>query len=117
MTGPTRTVREGCYARCLDRCERCERPLYGQPFSLHHRRPRGMGGTVRPETNQPSNLLVLCGSATTPGSCHQFVENRRAEAYEEGLLVPQTQDPATVPVLLERGWVLLTDDFGFEDVA
>lgn len=113
-TGPTRTVREGCILRSGGRCERCERPLHGLPFSLHHRRPRGMGGTVRPDANLASNLLVLCGTGTT--GCHGWTEARRAEAFEEGLLIRQTDDPATVPVLLERGWVLLTDDYGFEDV-
>lgn len=117
MTGPTRRVREDVICRSNGMCERCGKQLHGQPYSVHHRRPRGMGGTVRPESNQPANLLVLCGSATTPGSCHQWIESRRSEAFEDGLLIRQTDDPSQVPVLLERGWVLLTDDCGFRDVA
>lgn len=116
-TGPTQGVRDEVIGRSQDHCERCGRALYGQPYSIHHRRPRGMGGTLRPEANLPSNLLVICGSATTPGSCHQWIESRRAEAYEDGLLLRQTDDPSQMPVLLERGWVRLTDDCGFEDVA
>lgn len=115
MTGPSLRTRAAVIGRCLGLCERCGKNLNGQPYSIHHRRPRGMGGTTREDANSPSNLLVLCGSGVT--GCHGWIESRRSEAFEDGLLIRQTDDPAAIPVLLERGWVLLTDDCGFEDVA
>jgi hypothetical protein len=72
-----------------------------------------MGGTRRPDL--PSNLIALCGSGTT--GCHGWVESRRTEALEEGLLVRQHHDPATTPVLLADGWKLLTDDGSSTEAA
>ena len=107
-----REVRQAVLVRAGWRCERCHVAL-GNDYSLHHRRPRGMGGTKRPDL--PSNLLALCGSGTT--GCHGWVESRRAEAIEDGLLVRQHHDPATVPVLLGCGWVLLRPDGSYEEAA
>jgi len=69
-----------------------------------------MGGSRRPDTDQPQNLIVLCGSATT--GCHGQVESHRAEAIESGWLLPQTADPAAEPVLVAHSsrWVWLTPD-------
>lgn len=70
-----------------------------------------MGGTVRPDTNEPQNLLLLCGSATSPNGCHSHVESFRAEAYDLGFLVRQAQDPAETPINhAVHGWVLLCPD-------
>jgi hypothetical protein len=116
-TGPTRAQRAVVLNRADGCCEICGREvmLVGgrvvRPYSIHHRRPRGMGGTSRPEINSPANLLLLCGDATTPGGCHTRVEANRSLAYENGWLVRASADPATVPVLLEGSdWHLLTDD-------
>jgi hypothetical protein len=70
-----------------------------------------MGGGRSRGTNSPANLLHLCLS------CHVWIEARRCEALEEGLLVRQYHDPATTPVLLADGWKLLTDDGGTEAAA
>lgn len=64
-----------------------------------------MGGDTRPETNCPSNLLLLC----TP--CHSAVESSRQISYERGWLVHAEHNPAVQPVWLAgRGLVLLRPD-------
>ncbi|MET1062470.1 MAG: hypothetical protein ABWX71_06205 [Aeromicrobium sp.] len=98
-TGPTATVSSIVWARAGGRCELCGGSLAGViGFSKHHRLPRRMGGSSRPELNTPANLIMLCGSGTT--GCHGRVESRREQAYAEGLLLHDGADPATVPVLL-----------------
>jgi hypothetical protein len=91
------------------RCVRCGE--YIGPFgdySIHHRRPRGMGGTKRPETDLPANLLTLCGSGTT--GCHGLVESDRLLATARGFLVSQYADPELIPVHTFRGKALLSND-------
>lgn len=64
-----------------------------------------MGGSKRAELNTPANLIVICGSGTT--GCHGRIESNRTEAYADGLLLHDGQDPAAVPVLLAcpvDGW-------------
>lgn len=95
-TGPNPEVRQAVVDRDKHRCARCGRQLPGYPASIHHRTPRGMGGTRDPKVNKASNLLLLCGTGTT--GCHGWVESHRKEATERGFLVPWWQDPAEVPV-------------------
>lgn len=88
------------------RCIRDGVPIEGDrgiDWVLHHRRARAMGGSRRPDTNSPVNLLSLCAP------CHGFVESYRAEAYVKGWLVHTHHDPARVPVLVDHGsrWVYL----------
>lgn len=81
--------------KVLDRdgwaCWWCRTSIEGRPYSIHHRRPRGMGGSKRPDTDRPQNLLVLCGSGVT--GCHGWIESNRAWAVEHGLIVRQGDDP------------------------
>lgn len=103
---PTPKVRTLVRVRANLRCEACIRYLGEDDGQQHHRRPRQIGGSKRPDTNVASNLLLLCLS------CHQWTESQRAQAYDIGLLVRQSANPAEVPVLLLRpGWVYL-DDLG-----
>lgn len=98
-TGPTSTTRDIVWARAGGRCEVCGGSLAGPTgFSVHHRLPRRMGGSRRAELNTPSNLLVVCGSGTT--GCHGRIESNRERAHEDGLLLHDGQDPASVPVML-----------------
>jgi hypothetical protein len=90
------------------RCESCGSAAQHLGWSVHHRRPRGAGGSRRSDTNQPQNLLLLDGSGTT--GCHGFFESNRQVAYDQGILVRQGQDPADVPVLRRGEWVLLAPD-------
>lgn len=110
-TGPSPQQRLHVYMRAGYRCERCGGT--GPAFSVHHRLPRGRGGE-----NRLSNLVLLCGSATTPGGCHGEVESYREQAYDDGWLVRTGIDPATVPVNIHgpRERTLLDDD-GFYEVA
>lgn len=107
-TGPAQDVVEAVYERAAWSCERCGSavfPVRGLDHHIHHRRPRAMGGTDRPDTNLPSNLLLLCPP------CHEDIESHRGVAQSQGWLVPQGDDPATVAVLLRRDiWRYLTAD-------
>jgi hypothetical protein len=76
-----------------------------------------MGGSKRLDTNQPANLVVLCGSATSPGGCHQHVESNRAEALSEGWLLFQTMHPDEQPVKTYRGWLLLDNEGSYTEVV
>ena len=102
MTGFSRQVRYTIMSRGDGWCERCGGD---RGVEAHHRRPRGMGGTQRPETNAVSAGLWLCRK------CHHRIETQRAEAYEHGWLVKQTQEPVDVPVLYRGSWIRL-DDLG-----
>lgn len=81
-------------------------------YSLQHRRARGMGGSKRPETDLPGNLVLVHGSGTT--GCHGAIESQRAEAVRRGFNVPQHLTPAKVPLLVHSGpagrWVRFDDD-------
>lgn len=93
-------------------CERCGVSISTVPMSIHHRRPRAMGGTHRAETNYASNLMALCGSGTT--GCHGYLESHRSEAIEYGFIVPQYETPNKVSVKTYlHGWIFLNDDASF----
>lgn len=101
----------GCCAWCVEEI----RGHRGEGFSLHHRRPAGMGGDRRPETHAPGNLVLLCGSGTT--ACHGLVESRRDEASERGFLIPKlaASTPSTWPIEHAlHGRVFLFDDGSWE---
>ena len=106
QTGFPAKVRTLIRERAGANCERCGDPhnvgMHG--IQVHHRRPRGMGGTRRHGTNGAANGLYLCGM------CHRVVENNREVSLMLGQLVPQHKDPHDVPVLYSGEWVLLDDD-------
>jgi 5-methylcytosine-specific restriction protein A len=104
-TGPTKKTVQIVKDRAANHCERCGHNVEDRPAAVHHRRPRGMGGSRRPDTNSPCNLLLLCDP------CHLTVESSRQISRERGWLVRQEHDPATRPVWLAgRGWSFLTPD-------
>lgn len=110
-TGPDTATRERVLHRDDYRCACCGRSVLYGPYSLQHRLARGAGGTSDPAINQPSNLVTLCGSATSPGGCHLACEQRDPVMRELGFWVCRGDDPATVPVAHAiHGWVLLLDD-------
>lgn len=104
-TGPSTRTRELVAERAGYCCEICGLSLHNgttwtEPYSVHHRRPRGAGGSRDAATNSPANLLLLCGSGIT--GCHGRVERDRSTAYVFGWLVRQGHDPETVPVWVWR---------------
>lgn len=107
MTGFPVVVREIVQQRAtvdgVKRCEKCGE--YASDLQYHHRRPRGMGGSKRVDTNVASACLLLCGM------CHLWVESYRAEALNAGWLVRQTKVPQDTPVVY-RGVPSLLDDLG-----
>lgn len=108
MSGPTPGVRHAVLERAAYRCELCGH-LIGREFSLHHRRPRRMGGTRRPDTNEPQNLLLLCGSGTT--GCHGWIESHRRHGYDTGIILYDRDDPAEFPFQDKTGtWWTLTPE-------
>lgn len=117
MTGVTTRVRQIVLERDLHTCQLCGRYIYGDTYSLQHRVARGMGSSGRDWKNLPANLVTVCGHATEPGKCHQFIESHPAEAERLGYRVRQGANPASVPVKTYRGWLLLDNDGTFEEVA
>lgn len=80
-------------------------------WSLHHRVPRGMGGSKTSWINAPSNLILLCGTGTT--GCHGWVEANRAVARDQGWIIARgIQRPGGVPIRDPYGRVWLLDDEG-----
>lgn len=109
-TGPNNETRDAIYRRAFFECEFCGTESFSFGISIHHRKPRGMGGTKKKEINDPSNLLLLCGSGTT--GCHGWIESHREQAYEMGLLVKQSDNPVEILIMDRSGnkWKL-GDDF------
>jgi hypothetical protein len=96
-TGPSRKVRAMVLARDGYACVRCGVyiglvPGERYPHSIHHRIDRSLGGT-----NDPANLLTLCGSGTT--LCHGVVTGLDRWEWLAGYWLRSWQDPRQVPVL------------------
>lgn len=123
-TDPTAAQRRVVAERAGYACELCRMPLHDghhwtEPHSFHHRQPRGMGGTNRPDVHAPYQLLLLCGTDNATG-CHGYIESHRRVAYENGWLVHHGRDAATTPAIIggattaSRHLVLLTADGRYE---
>ena len=80
-------------------------------WSIHHRKPRGMGGSKDLLANKAANLLLLCGSGTE--GCHGWVESNRTKSYELGLLVHTWETSSEVPVeVFGYGSCMLSNEGG-----
>ena len=108
--GVSQAIRNEVLRRSNFRCEKCGIHLAeGFYYSIHHRTPRGMGGTREKRLNLPSNLVAICGSGTT--GCHGWIEHNRSEAEDAGWLVSRYQECAEVPLFIYGvGWRYLTDE-------
>lgn len=89
-TGFPPNVRKLIQSRALCECERC---TANNPVDIHHRRPRGAGGSKDPLTNTAANGVLLCRC------CHMDIESYRETALSNGWIVRQGRDPREVPVL------------------
>jgi len=101
-------------------CARCGRGLAryrrGSDWAIHHRRPRGIGGSGKrsPWVNLPANGVCLCTG------CHEWVEANRRDAIAAGWLVSAlgTARPTDIPVAHAlHGFVRLDDAGDWELVA
>lgn len=84
-------------------CEVCGQRRAEQ---MHHRQPRGMGGTSQRRRHHLENILDVCGR------CHMKIESNRTVAEFNGWLVPAGMDPGQMPVYLRipwAGWFMLGD--------
>lgn len=97
------TARQTVLARAGWRCERC----LSLPIDhVHHRRPKGSGGTSLEWVDAPANLVALCRQ------CHEWAHAHPREARESGWLISKWGGMAdSVPLTdLSGVTVWLTDD-------
>ena len=107
-TGPDTLTRRIVVDRAGNCCELCG--LWAVGAQIHHRRPRGIGGSSDPAINAASNLVLFCFD------CHTFVERiERESAYRYGWLVPDGTAPGEHPFLLLGRWVFLDDHGRYVD--
>lgn len=95
-------IRKAIIERSGGRCEICG--VAASQYHIHHRRPRGMGGSKMTESGSAANGILI------HPHCHDSVEKNRSLAIENGWLVPQGHDPAYSPILRRGEWVTLTED-------
>ena len=101
-TGFPPKVRQQIVERSSGRCEVMAQGCTFTAQAIHHRRPRGMGGSRRPDTNTAANGLAVCDA------CHRWIESERDAALTLGWLVPQNQSPKDVPVVYRGKRTLIT---------
>jgi len=106
-------IRTAVMGRDGGQCARCGAPA----TNVHHRQPRGMGGSNDPTINDSSNLVSLCGSGTT--GCHGWIEANRLAAMTRGWLVPRRSGltPAETPIYRGGQWWWLSDTWTLADKA
>jgi hypothetical protein len=97
------------------RCAWCGEPVAGErgvDWSVHHREPRGSGGSKLAHVSGAANGVLLHGSGTT--GCHGRVERERAEAERRGFLVSRhgRERPSNVPIMHAVHGRCLLDDNG-----
>lgn len=116
MTAIPKTVRDIVDRRAAGSCERCGFLLdgYGAEYSRHHRIPRAMGGSRDPMVHGAANIVLICGSATSPLGCHHHVESYRDEGRREGFLLFHSQTPSEAPVFYRGRWACLDNEGGIE---
>lgn len=98
VSGFSASLKASIRERDSHTCARCGRYVAPGTGSVHHRRPRGMGGSRDPLTNHPAALVLLCGHATERDTCHWWTETYRLSAKATGWLLKSGQDPTTHPV-------------------
>jgi 5-methylcytosine-specific restriction protein A len=108
-TGPDKNTRARVKERDDWSCAACRTPV-GDWHSIQHRVARGRDGTTDPAISSPANLVLLCGSATSPG-CHLKCERRDRGMNERGFWLESWQDPRLFPVdHALYGWAYLRED-------
>lgn len=103
-------VRLLIFARAGGMCERCGAKDHPHGWSIHHRRPRMMGGSRNPNLHLPANLILLCGSGIT--GCHGWTESNRDQARIHGYLLYEIDDPERIPFVDSKGYFWWIDNSG-----
>ncbi|MDV6274060.1 hypothetical protein R3Q06_11170 [Rhodococcus erythropolis] len=107
-TGFPESVKKLIHERSGRRCEVRQACHGDAAVQIHHRRPRGAGGSSVAWVNQAANGLDVCVR------CHTFIESAREFSEAHGWLVSMNKKlrPDEVPVLLAHDAVpvLLSDD-------
>lgn len=123
-----RALRHAVYERAGGRCEVSGLALADpdRGWDLHHRRNKGMGGTLRPDTDTPVNVLAVLPEVHNSAGMNSergwprglSVHGSREWAGPRGYLIPKHVDtPGRWPVLLWGArWVWLTDEGGYRPV-
>lgn len=91
-------LRQACFIRAGDRCERCGKAT---ELQCHHRKLRAQGGR-----NTLSNLAALCFE------CHMWCHDHPEAAQLGGYIVPSWADPASRAMFLHDGRLAVPDDEG-----
>lgn len=108
-------LRGQLWERSGGHCEITGQTLDPETFDAHHRRPKGMGGTSKPDKDWLTNLLALTPAIHNGGP--QSVHGRTTWSRPRGYLLPKdTPWAGMVPVLLlGRRWVMLGEEGGYFD--
>jgi hypothetical protein len=97
---PSAKVRRLVFARAFGRCESCGTSVIGRPYTIAPRVERGSGGFSRAGVDALWNLTLLCGSAASPGGCHQLCEQRDQNLHDQGIWLCPWENPRFTRVLL-----------------
>lgn len=101
-------------------CALCGGPISGArgfDWSVHHRCPRGQGGTSLDWVGSAANGLLLHGHGTA--GCHGWVESHREKAKGDGFLLPRNGRGTALELPVRHavhGWVVLDAVGGMERV-
>lgn len=110
MTGLSTKTRRQVKDRDRGLCLRCG----ARGTNVHHRQSKGMGGSNRPWTDRPENLVTICGQGNTSG-CHGWVSQSFTEAEQLGWAIRRSasERPSEVPLTdLQGRQFFLTEEGG-----
>jgi 5-methylcytosine-specific restriction endonuclease McrA len=111
MPKATRAVQEAArrlvHERDQGRCCMCGIHITDGNGAVHHRTPKGMGGSALLES--AANLVTLCGRGNKDLH-HGKVHGNPQWARNHGWTVSRHLDPAEIPVDMWDGWWLLCPD-------
>jgi hypothetical protein len=99
-TVPSARVRRLVFARAFGFCENCGISVIGRPYSIAPRVEQSMGGTSRHDATAGWNLVLLCGSAASPGGCHLLCEQRNQDLHDRGMWLRSGENPRLAPLWL-----------------
>src|ERR1700722_7346303 len=96
---PSARAQRLVFAPAFGFCESCGISVIGRPYTIAPRVVQDTGGN-RAEADAMFNLVLLCGSANSPGGCHLRCEQRDPDLHDRGFWLLSGDDPEIIPVLL-----------------